>query len=285
MKKPAIAIVGVGRLGSALAKQLHSAGYRISELVIGNKRSLRLAGRLARSCGAVAATLPTAKLDAAIVWFCVPDAQIPAIAGSLAERNWKGKVALHSSGVLTSDALVGLREAGASVASVHPLMTFVRGSSPDLNNVPFAMEGDRTAVPMVKRLVRSLGGRAVTIRKQDKPAYHLFATMVCPLLISLLAASQHAAELAGISERDARRRMLPIVRQTLANYEHFGAAAAFTGPFVRGDVATVQLHLKAVTGDPILREAYCALARAALAYLPGRNAHQLRRLLGRKKAF
>ena len=38
--------------------------------------------------------------------------------------------------------------------------------------------------------------------------------------------------------------MIPILLQTLANYASFGAAGAFSGPIVRGDVDTVKRHLR-----------------------------------------
>lgn len=103
--------------------------------------------------------------------------------------------------------------------------------------------------------------------------------MICPLLISLLAASERAAKLAGMSPADARRRMLPIIRQTILNYEELGAAAAFTGPFIRGDVETVRLHLKELSRSPALKAVYASLADAALQNLPHRNPTQIRTAL------
>jgi len=276
VKESSIAIIGPGRLGSALAKHLHCAGYRIPEIISRDRQSLSRARALARSIRAVATTFRNANLDADIVWLCVPDSQIELVANALAARSWKGKVALHSSGVLTSDALASLRKSGARLASAHPLMTFVRGSVPDLSGVPFAIEGDALAVRAARRIVQHLAGRPVTIRKADKPAYHLFATMICPLLISLLAASERAAKLAAMSPDDARRRMLPIIRQTIVNYEELGAAASFTGPFVRGDVETVRLHLKELSRSPALKAVYASLAEAALRNLPHRNVRQIR---------
>jgi predicted short-subunit dehydrogenase-like oxidoreductase (DUF2520 family) len=158
-------------------------------------------------------------------------------------------------------------------------MTFVKGSVPELNGVPFAIEGDGSAVRVARSIVHELGGQAVTIRKQDKVTYHAFATMICPLLVSLLAASEKAAALAGMSAADSRRRMLPIVRQTLRNYEQLGPAAAFSGPIVRGDVETVRAHLNALAKVPAAKNAYAALALAALDLLPNRNRRQIARLL------
>lgn len=274
-----IAIVGPGRLGSALAKHLRSAGYVIAEIVCRDRNTLSRAGALAREVNAVATTVHSARLDADLIWFCAPDSQISGAAKALSSHSWKGKIAVHSSGVLTSEVLAPLCRAGASVASAHPLMTFVRGSVPDLSNVPFALEGDALALRIVRQVVRRLGCRPVPIRKQDKPAYHLFAVMICPLLISLLAASERAAKLAGISQNEARRRMLPIVRQTISNYEKLGAPAAFTGPFVRGDVETVRLHLNALAHSSGIRSVYAALAQAALQNLPHRNAKEIRAAL------
>ena len=280
MKRSSIAIVGAGRLGSALAVQLKATGYRLSEIVCRSERtSKRRAQLLARRVGAVAVTIEQASLSSNIVWFCVPDARIAAAAQHFAGRSWSGKVALHSSGVLASDALGMLRKQGASVGSAHPLMTFVAGSSPDLKGVPFAIEGDRVAGQVAVRIARELGGKPFPIGAQEKPAYHAFATMICPLLVALLETSEEAAELAGMSAGDARRRMAPILRQTIGNYERLGPERAFTGPFVRGDAETIRLHLEVLSQVPEVLDAYRSLGKAALKFLPDRNAAKIRAML------
>jgi predicted short-subunit dehydrogenase-like oxidoreductase (DUF2520 family) len=277
MKRPSIAIVGAGRLGTALAMRLAEAGYSIPEVIArGNPQSLRTARTVARKVGARVVTLRTTQLTADLIWFCVPDAEISNAATELSRHDWRGKIAFHSSGVLTSEIFRVLYKEGAQAASVHPLMTFVAGSLPELIDVPFALEGDAPAVAMAKTIMRKLGGNPFAIRKQDKPAYHAFATMICPLLVSLLASSEAVAELAGIPNRETRRRMMPIIRQTLANYAQLGPADAFSGPIVRGDAATIRLHLRSLAKAPAARDAYLALARAALEYLPSQKKRELR---------
>jgi predicted short-subunit dehydrogenase-like oxidoreductase (DUF2520 family) len=261
VKQTLIAVVGIGRLGRALAQRLSESGYEVSKV-----RS--------RKSGALAT-------NADVVWFCVPDSQITRVAARFADQPRRTKCAFHSSGVLTSDALDCLRRSGAAVASVHPLMTFVAGSVPELGGVPFAIEGDARAVRAAREIVRELAGRPVGIKKKDKIAYHAFATMICPLLVSLLASAENAAELAGMSETEARRRMMPIIRQTLRNYEKLGPAGAFSGPIVRGDVETVQAHLGALRTRPRARAVYIELAKAALENLPSANSSELARLLRR----
>jgi predicted short-subunit dehydrogenase-like oxidoreductase (DUF2520 family) len=192
---------------------------------------------------------------------------------------WKGRIALHSSGALSSEELGVLRACGASVASVHPLMTFVRGSRPSLSGVSFAIEGDARAMRVARRVVEDLGGQAYPIRKEDKAAYHAWGTFASPLLTALLATTEQVAVLAGVNRKAAKRRMMPILLQTLANYAAFDAAGAFSGPIVRGDVDTVKLHLRALRDLPSAREVYSALARSALQYLPAKNKKALKQFL------
>jgi predicted short-subunit dehydrogenase-like oxidoreductase (DUF2520 family) len=277
--KRRIAIVGAGNLGSALALALYRSGYLVDAVVMrSDGASLRKARSLAKEVGGIAAR--PAQINANVVWLCVPDGEIAKVARVLARnRDWEGEVALHSSGALTSDELEALRRRGASVASVHPLMTFVRGSRPALVDVPFAVEGDAHAVQLARRIVNDLGGRAYSIRKQDKVAYHAWGTFASPLLMALLATTEHAAAAAGVRGKAARQRMLPILQQTLANYARLGPADSFSGPIIRGDVATVSQHLRVISDIPAVREVYLALAKAALAYLPVKNRRKLEKML------
>src|SRR5258708_3410897 len=195
--KPRIAIVGAGNLGSALARALHRAGFVVDAVITRSDRaSLGKARSLAKKGGGIAVRPDQIKAD--VVWLCVPDGEIANAARALAGKmDWKGKVALHSSGALTSDELEAVRKRGAAVASAHPLMTFVRGSRPALVDVPFAIEGDRNAARAAQRIVGDLGGRAYSIRKPDKVAYHAWGTFASPLLTALLATTEYVDAAAG----------------------------------------------------------------------------------------
>jgi predicted short-subunit dehydrogenase-like oxidoreductase (DUF2520 family) len=279
--KPRITIVGAGNLANALALSLHVAGYEIEQIVSrGHPSSLRRARRLAHEVGATAVTISRARIQSEVVWFCVPDRAIATAAKSIAAcADWTGKVALHSSGALASDELTALRSQGAAIASVHPLMTFVPGSRPSLAGVPFAVEGDSAAVRAARRIVKNLGGHAYSIQKEDKAACHAWGTFASPLLTALLVTSEHVAAAAGIERKTAKKMMLPIVRQTLANYADLEAEQAFSGPLIRGDIETVKRHLHTLRKLPVAQDVYLSLARAALAHLPGKNKRALEQAL------
>jgi predicted short-subunit dehydrogenase-like oxidoreductase (DUF2520 family) len=280
-RKPRIAIVGAGRLASSLAVALRESGYIISEIVSRDTSSSRRRARaLARKVDARAATLRKALLDAEVLWFCVPDREIRRAAQSLAKTE-KGspRYVIHSSGALLGKELAALRKQGASVASVHPLMTFVAGSRPSLTGVPFALEGDSSALRAARRIVQHLGGEAFLLRASRKSAYHAWATFTSPLWLAFLVTLEESARAAGLTRKAARRMSLPILRQTLENYVRLGPEHSFSGPIIRGDVETVAKHLAVLQGQPRVRDVYTALAQVALEKLPTKKRKELQRLL------
>jgi predicted short-subunit dehydrogenase-like oxidoreductase (DUF2520 family) len=277
-----IAIVGAGTLGTALGYALHQSGYRVSEIVTRDQpQSLRRARAFANRVHASATTLSKAQLRARITWICVPDDSISEVAKGIAkQRDWRRKIVLHSSGALDADALAAAKEAGAETASAHPLMTFVSQSSIDLKGVPFALEGNPKALAVIGAVVGRLGGKPFRIAAEFKPAYHAFGFFSSPALVALIAAAQQVGKMAGLSERQARDLMEPIVRQTIDNCFRSTPQEAFSGPLRRGDLATVRKHLEALKQQPNLRELYRALSRIALQHLPVGNADEMKKLIG-----
>jgi predicted short-subunit dehydrogenase-like oxidoreductase (DUF2520 family) len=300
-RKPTVAIVGAGSLANFLAVALNDAGFTITEIIARDSpRSRRHARALAAKVGARTVTAHSAAVEATLLWFCVPDREIRGAASALADNvaaraaahkkngvpnkvpskgTSKVRFAFHSSGALLSRELEPLRKAGIAVASVHPLMTFVSGRHPSLTDVPFAMEGDAAAMQVARQIVRKLGGESFPLPAARKAAYHAWATLTSPLLLAFLVTLEEAARAAGFTRKDARRKSLPIIRQTLANYSRLGPAPSFSGPLVRGDAETVARHLAVLKKHPRPREVYVALARAALRGLPVKNRDRLRRLL------
>ncbi len=267
-----------------LAVALRRTQYPIAAILVHGSRPRKETQSLGRKLRAPIVIDPTALSTADLVWFCVPDGQIAKLAATLADKiDWKRKLALHSSGALTSRELDPLRQGGAAVASVHPMMTFVRGSQPSLANVPFAIEGDAAALRDARRIIQDLGGKAYSIRPSEKAAYHAWGTFASPLFTALLVTTERVAKAAGVSPQAARRRIVPILLQTLANYASFGAAGAFSGPLVRGDIDIVKRHLDVLQKHPVERDVYRALAHAASLYLPTKNKAALRKVLGAAK--
>jgi len=235
---------------------------------------------LARKLKAHLVELGKEPLHTDLVWITVPDDSIAQVAGKLAGvQDWRGKIVFHSSGALTSDELASLRSGKARVASVHPMMTFVRGSAPNVAEAVFALEGDVAATRVAREIVERLGADAFPIRKQNKVLYHAFGSFASPLVIALMASLEQVALAAGIAKRKIKPVIVPLLRQTLRNYLKQDAASAFSGPWARGDVSTLRKHLQELKSVPEARAVYLALAKSAVKSLPVRNRKAVEREL------
>ena len=279
--KGTITLIGAGNLAQALGPALKAAGYAIDFVASRETASSRRrAAMLAQLLEARTQSLNDAGPASDILWICHTDDALAETAKLLARKpGWSGKIVLHSSGALSSDVLAPLKRKGASTASLHPMMTFVPGATPRMEEVPFAVEGDSHAVSVALRIVRDMGAESFAIQKASKPLYHALGSFSSPLIVAALVTAERVGRGAGLTASQTRRVMAPILRQTMKNYAERGAAAAFSGPIKRGDINTVHRHLKELKRVPGASEVYRALVKSALMDLPSRNRRQLLSLL------
>jgi predicted short-subunit dehydrogenase-like oxidoreductase (DUF2520 family) len=154
---------------------------------------------------------------------------------------------------------------------------------PKLGKVIFAVEGDRSAAIVARRIARSLGGVPVTINSKNKPAYHAAGALVAGHGLGLIEAATQVLLKLGFSRREALHALLPLMRQMLDNFERLGPRESWTGPVSRGDFETVAKHTKALRRYPReFQDAYAALALLANRVLSKNHAvasKQLKRAL------
>ncbi len=283
-----VTIVGLGNWGSSLAYALDAAGVSLQEVILSRERSG--AGHATWIRALPLTTLNRAQLKADVLWLCVPDAAIAGVTGQVVKRvvalagkrGLKGQIVVHSSGALSAQVLQTAALAGASVASVHPVMSFATRVPVSLQGVPFGVEADAASRRILNAIVRQVGGRPFAVEAGSKALYHAVGVLSSPLLVSHLAAAHDTAILAGFTPRQARRLIEPIVRATLDNFFLRGPGKSFSGPIARGDVQTIDLHLQALKVHPMLADVYRSLALYALETLPALGEKELRSSLRRK---
>jgi predicted short-subunit dehydrogenase-like oxidoreductase (DUF2520 family) len=167
------------------------------------------------------------------------------------------------------------------------MQTFSGRGAPKLEGIIFAVEGDRSAAIVARKIARSLGGVPVAISSRNKPAYHAAGALVAGHGLGLVEASTQVLLKLGFSRRHAMRALLPLMRQMLNNFERLGPQQSWTGPVSRGDFGTVAKHTKALRNYPReFEEAYAALALLAgrvLSKHPAASSKQLKRALGKSR--
>jgi predicted short-subunit dehydrogenase-like oxidoreductase (DUF2520 family) len=148
------------------------------------------------------------------------------------------------------------------------MQTFTGRGVPPLAGRICAIEGTPAALRVARRICRDLGCVPVVLPRGAKPAYHAAGALAAGHVLAVIEAATRMLLSLGFSRRDALRTLLPLTRQTLANFERVGAPAAWTGPLARGDFATVAKHAKSLRRFPReYRDAYAALSRLALLVL------------------
>jgi predicted short-subunit dehydrogenase-like oxidoreductase (DUF2520 family) len=276
-----LAIVGAGRVGRTLGRRLRELGWRIGPVVTRSAATARAAVR-AIGGGAPCAGLTRRIVAADVVLLTTPDSAVPRVAAELARlggREWRGRVALHTSGALSSRSLRPLARAGAATGSLHPFQTFSTRAAAELDGALFTVEGDARAVRVARRLARALGGIVVRLDAGDKPAYHAAGGYAAGHLLTVLEAGTRTLMSLGFTRRQAVRALVPMARQTLANFERHGPGATWTGPLVRGDFGTIASHVAAMRRyPPEYAAAYAALSRLAVRLLAPGDAALRRRL-------
>jgi len=261
-------VIGCGRAARVIARLLRESGRVEPGEVI--NRSLGSARAAVRFIGGGTPARGIDDAQPSGLWLVgTPDDAIAATAGLLRNggRLRRGDIVFHLSGATPAEALAPCREAGALIASVHPVKNF---SDPAVAAMTFrgtwcGVEGDLRALRRLGPLFRALGARAFRIASSGKPLYHgggAFACNFLPVLIELALACEARA---GVSRTTALAMFEPIVRETIDAIFRQGVGPALAGPISRGDAGSVQRHLDAMQAwRPEVAATYRALARTAV---------------------
>jgi predicted short-subunit dehydrogenase-like oxidoreductase (DUF2520 family) len=248
-QKPGVSIVGTGRLGTALALALAGNGYSLQSLVARRvEKARRAASLLDLPVQVLAAKNMQSLRPADVFLITVPDDQIPAVAAELCGLHPDRKrkpTALHTSGALSAEVLMPLREKGWQTGSMHPLISISDNDS-TLEGAFWSVEGDAAALRLAKAIVRDLRGTSFSIRSEDKPLYHAAAVMTSGNVVALFDVALEMLAECGVDRETARGILLPLISSTVRSLETKDPAQALTGTFSRGDLETVKRHLAAL---------------------------------------
>lgn len=261
--RPAIGVIGIGRLGASLALALEAAGHRIEALA-----SLRGDSARALACrieGATAVDAPTLVGACDLVFLAVPDGAVAPLVQALLWR--RGQSAVHCSGALGLDALEAARRGGVEVGCLHPLQSFSDplGDPARFRGVVCGIEAHEPLGARLEALAASLGARSLRLEGADRALYHAAAVFASNDVVALVQAARQTWAAAGLPAAEAVPALLPLLRGAVDNIEASSSLeAALTGPVARGDVETVRRHLAALEAWPDLEALYLELARALL---------------------
>ena len=256
-----VGVVGVGRVGSALAVALRRAGHRIVAVSgVSDASRRRAAERLPDVPVRPADDVVTA---ADLVLLTVPDDALPEVVAGLANVGafTAGQIVVHTSGRHGLDVLEPARRAGALPLALHPAMTFAGGAEDveRLAGTSFGVTADEALRAVGEALVVEMGGEPVWVPEDVRVLYHAALAWGANYLVTLVTTAADLLRTAGAERPDLV--LAPLLGAALDNALRRGDAA-LTGPVARGDAGTVAAHLDVLRANaPEVVPPYVALAR------------------------
>ncbi len=247
------ALVGAGRVGTAVAELLRRAGHR----------PVAVASRSPESSARGAGILGTTVVDidalprADVVLLGMADSAIAAMAERIAPQLGDGTIVIHFAGSLGIEPLEAVLSTGAQRVALHPVQ-----ACPDIDTAIARIPGSGWGVACDEGLAdwcvelteKDLGGHPYWVPDARRPVWHAAAVVVSNGIAGLLAIGEELLESIGIG--DPGRALGPLAAGTLANaLEGGGGGQTLTGPAVRGERATIVRHLDAIAlaDDELLR--------------------------------
>jgi len=273
--RPRLLVVGMGRLGGALATQLQAKGWAV------RVRTSSVSGRrAAKSLRLREATEAETRLTP-LCFLTVPDGAVASVAASVAPLLGPSAALVHCAGALTLDVLHAAA-AGRPTGSFHPLVAVSSADTPLQGHAVAVATRSRLLAPELVRVARALGLSPLRIPESARAAYHAGAALAAGGLVALLEAAVATWETGGIERKAAERALLPLMRSALGGVEARGLLRGMTGPVVRGDADVVEAHLTALPDDvlPLYRQLFARMLRHLSPTLPRPAALRLQLLLG-----
>ena len=207
------------------------------------------------------------KPDESAIWILtISDDAIPLLAQSLAQSLASSPhppqplIVLHTSGRCSLDALQIFAKQGASIGTLHPLLSLatpskearppVKEAAPPAKEHPFrgcffGIEGDPLALQAAQEIAASLDASTFSLAGMNRALYHAAAVTASNYLVALASQAALLLQAAGF-QGDPLPPLLPLMQASLHHLNRCGLPHALTGPLARGDLQTLHAHLHAL---------------------------------------
>lgn len=248
-----VTIIGSGNVATVLAKKMVKQGFDILEIY---SPTLANATILANAVHAKPIDDLTAlSTKAAIYIIAVADKGIESIASSLSLTN---QLVLHTAGSVSKNAL---KNVSTKYGVLYPIQS-LRKNMDAATPIPFLVDGNTPEVTdEIVQLAKGLHSKVAIGGDEERVKLHVAAVFACNFVNYMYLQSASFCEKEGIDFS----LLQPLIEETALRLQQYHPKDVFTGPAVRGDVATVNKHLSLLANYPDLFEIYQSISKKIMA--------------------
>jgi predicted short-subunit dehydrogenase-like oxidoreductase (DUF2520 family) len=241
-----VTIIGVGKMGGALALALDRVGFIIDNLV--RKPANSPISQLLFTSSKPNYLNEITAFDSDAIFITTQDSEIENVAKRIFPSNRKNQIVFHTSGSLSSDILLDLAEKGYHIGSIHPLVSIsdqIIGAE-HFSGSYFCIEGSKSALNVANKIVNALDGKPFSIESKHKTLYHASAVAACGHIVALFSVAVEMLSKCGLNETDAKEILLPLLKSTVENLSIQPTENALTGTFARLDEQILTNQVSAI---------------------------------------
>ncbi len=251
-----IAMIGAGNLAWHLAPELENAGHKITEVYSRKKKN---ASSLVKKLydAEVNISLDFSKSEADIFIMAIADNAIKEIAPEIILP--PEAILAHTSGAMPLDKLG--YAATPNIGVFYPLQTFSKQKIIEWKNIPIFIEAENSFT--TKTLYRLGKNISKNVKKTDaakRLAIHVAAIFACNFPTNLMLEAEKLLKKENLNFDILK----PLIAETFTKILAIGPAQALTGPASRGDLETLDRHMKYLRKNEDLAEVYRLISQQIL---------------------
>ncbi len=237
-----IGFIGAGKVGVSLGKYFVEGGLQVSGYYSRSRSSSETASDFV---GVPSMGMEELVECSDIIFITVNDDHLINVREEVSKLGVAGKILVHASGSVSSEVI---QVSGVYSYSMHPMYPFSDKFTAykNLGSAVFSIEGHEAKIEDVKAILEGLGNKVFKLSKDKKALYHLSNVMVSNLVLALLHKGIGYLKLCGVDEETAKEALLPLINSNIDNISNKSFEDSLTGPVERGDISTVEKHLKVI---------------------------------------
>ncbi len=213
-----------------------------------------------------------------ILLFATPDDEIINAYNKAKKYITEKKYIFHFSGLLPAEIFPKRRNIYR--ASIHPFATFPKFVMPSVRDrYILFVQGDKESIEIARAIFSENNFSIRKIKKRQKPLYHLLGVFSSNFVAGLSEAIQMLIKKLGWKKEEFIMIALPMILSSLNNVAKYGVKMGLSGPVIRGDVKTIEKHLKTLRSNPELYDTYRSLSHLIIKYAPVQRQKALKRIL------
>lgn len=248
-----VVLIGCGNLAWHLAVQLRSLNHTVA--VYNHKASKSLKEFEQLKCSTFS-SLKNIDPSADLYLICVSDAAISSVSKKILPSNSKALV-VHTSGARNINEL---KNKSGKKGVCYPLQSFSKNDKINWKLIPLLIEAeDKLTETVLHGFAKSLSPLVKKVNSKDRAYYHLSAVFVNNFVNALHVATENIL-LKNVKQADPTL-LDELSMHTLEKVFHLGARQAQTGPALRKDKETMNIHKKLIRKNKALTSVYRSMSK------------------------